>query len=197
MSATVLIVDDAREIRVLFRTVLSPHYTTFEACSGANALEMARQYVPDVVLLDLEMDGLDGYETCRRLRLMPELQSTRVIVVSAHSNAEDLQGAFDAGADDFVVKPVNPYELLSRVQLHMRLHSTLQIAIDLQSLTPCGEQLARAELDRSQEILAGTLLKLAENRDNETGQHLVQMREFTVLLARGTATRFGVRRADR
>jgi putative two-component system response regulator len=129
------------------------------------------------------MPGLDGYETCRRLKRMPELQSSRVIVVSAHSNADELQLAFDAGADDFVVKPVAMHELLSRVRLHMRLRRTLQLATELQSSELNSDQLALEALERSQEILAGTLLKLAENRDNETGEHLVRMAEYAVLLA--------------
>ena len=96
---------------------------------------------------------------------------------------EDLQAAFEAGADDFLVKPVNPPELLSRVRLHTHLRATLQRTTDLQSLVHFGDQPAQAALEGSQEILASTLLKLTENRDNETGEHLLRMSDYAVLLA--------------
>ncbi len=184
MKPQVLIVDDAPEIRRLFRGVLNPHYTIHEAASGERALDVAWRVVPDVILLGLEMPGLDGYDTCRRLKRRPELRSIRVIVFSVHSNADSLQMAFDAGADDFLVKPVDPCELLSRVQLHVRLRQSLQAATNLQLQQWHGDVLAQAALERSQEILAGTLLRLVENRDNETGQHLVRMRDYAVLLAK-------------
>ncbi len=181
MNTQVLIIDDAADIRLLFRTILTPYYTTQDAACGAEGLDILRQDVPALILLDLAMPGLDGYETCRRLKRLPELRSTRVVVVSGHSDTEDLQKAFDAGADDFLVKPVNPHELLSRVRLHMRLHGTLRTASDLRPPDLVGD--AASSLDRSQEILAGALLKLAETRDNETGQHLFRMRDYTMLLA--------------
>ena len=96
MNPHVLIVDDADDIRRLYSAILEPFYTVHEAASGEMALQAVHQHMPDVVLLDLAMPGLDGYETCRRLKRMIDQKSLRIVVVSSHSNPEDLQMAFDA-----------------------------------------------------------------------------------------------------
>jgi putative two-component system response regulator len=184
MKPHVLIVDDAPEIRRLFHAILSPYYCVREAHDSLEALRQVSRGAPDVVLLDLNMPGIDGYEFCRRLKHDPRQRPIHVIVVSAHATAADLQLAFEAGADDFIVKPVYPEELLSRVQLHTRLKKTLQVARDLTDREPSGLVVIPALLERSQEILAKTLLSLAEKRDNDTAQHVLRMRDYAMCLAR-------------
>jgi CheY-like chemotaxis protein len=149
MNQDVLIVDDAHEIRVMFRALLSPVYTVREASDGQDALAAVTRQAPAVVLLDLSMPGMSGYETCRRMKRMPELQTTRIVVVSADPDAEHLQQALDAGADDFMIKPVERYELLSRVRLHMQLRSTIALAVDLQVLELSRNAIAQPSSQRA------------------------------------------------
>jgi two-component system, OmpR family, KDP operon response regulator KdpE len=122
-SAKVLVVDDAPQIRRVLRTTLAAEgYTIFEARNGEQALEVFRSSLPDLVLLDANMPGMDGLETCREIRR----NSTVPIVMLTVRNAErDKVLALDAGADDYVVKPFGMQELLARVRAALRRTSFL------------------------------------------------------------------------
>jgi len=125
----ILVVDDtAANIRLL-EAVLGPHgYTIDRATSGAEALELLRASTPDLVLLDIVMPGLDGYEVCRRIRATSELELLPVVMITASSGQEKVR-ALEAGADDFVAKPFDQAELLARVRSLVRIkqyHDTIQ-----------------------------------------------------------------------
>ena len=118
--------DNPRNLNIL-RKALGEGFQFTAAASGEEALEVARRYRPDVVLLDIMMPGLDGYETCRRLRALPELSSAKILLVSAKGmTAERLEG-YSAGADDYVVKPFEPAELLAKVRVYARLKSIEEV----------------------------------------------------------------------
>ena len=120
-DATVLVVDDLPQNLRLMDAVLSPHgFTVLTASSGEEALAMLGERLPDVVLLDVMMPGLDGYETCRRIRQEPTTSFVPVVMVTASGDAEKVR-ATEAGADDFVTKPLNQAELLARVRSLVRV----------------------------------------------------------------------------
>ena len=121
---TVLVVDDDASIRRLFRALLSRTYAVREAASGEEAVEIISSWSPELVLLDIMMPGIDGYETCRRLKALPTEQSPQVIMVSGKSAPAEQARAFEVGADDYMIKPVDPAELRSRVELHFRLRES-------------------------------------------------------------------------
>jgi signal transduction histidine kinase len=121
----ILIVDDDDTIRQLLRRVLQKEYRLAEATTGEQALEMLPSFLPDLVTLDVQMPGIDGCTTCRRVRSSPLGQRILVMMVSAESTREDQARAYEAGADDYVVKLFDPSELLSRVRLHFRLRDAL------------------------------------------------------------------------
>jgi putative two-component system response regulator len=136
------------------------------------------------------MPGIDGFETCRRIKAGPLGKSLHVIIVSAKSSREDQLHAYDVGADDYVVKPIDRHELQSRVQLHFRLRDTVAQAETIQTeLATRHADLRRMAAERTQEILATqdvavfAMAKVTECRDNETGQHLVRMRAYSQTLA--------------
>jgi CheY-like chemotaxis protein/MinD-like ATPase involved in chromosome partitioning or flagellar assembly len=117
MSARILIVDDNPNALKLVGYML--HREGFEiavAQSGPEALDAAEADPPDLVILDIMMPEMDGYEVCRRLRAMPQTARTPVIMLTAKSRAEDRVMGFQAGADDYVTKPVLPAELVARVR---------------------------------------------------------------------------------
>ena len=154
-DATVLVVDDQPQNLRLMDAVLSPRgFTVLTASSGEAALELLGQRLPDVVLLDVMMPGLDGYETCRRIRAEPATSFIPVVMVTASGDAEKIH-AIEAGADDFITKPFDQSELLARVRSLVRIkryHDT--VTTQAAALAEWNEQLeARvdaqvAELER-------------------------------------------------
>jgi len=120
----VLVVDDNDDNRLLVRTYLANEgYGIREASSGERALDMVRQSLPDIVLLDVQMPGLSGYDVCERLRSMPNGGLVPVIMVTALQEPTDKVAAADVGADDFISKPLNKRELLTRVRSLLRIKS--------------------------------------------------------------------------
>ncbi len=132
MPAKILIIDDHEPTRNLIETILSRKgYHTLSASSGPAGLTLAAAEQPDLVLLDLTMPGMDGFEVCRHLRAQNSLSHIPIIMFTAKSLATDKLSGFNAGADDYLVKPTTPAELLRRVSAllerfagtsHARMH---------------------------------------------------------------------------
>lgn len=117
-SAKILIVDDAQPVRRVLRTALSAEgYTIFEAGTGEEALESIRQSTPDAILLDVNMPGMGGLETCRELRRTLDVP---IVMLTVRNAEHDKVLALDAGADDYVVKPFGMQELLARIRAALR-----------------------------------------------------------------------------
>jgi DNA-binding NtrC family response regulator len=119
-AASILVVDDTpANIGFLLETLSKAGYRVRVATDGETALEQAQYSPPCLVLLDVMMPGLDGFETCRRLRQHPKLAAIPVIFMTALSDAQDKVRAFEAGANDYITKPFQYEEVLARVQTHL------------------------------------------------------------------------------
>jgi two-component system KDP operon response regulator KdpE len=117
-SAKILIVDDAQQVRRVLRTALSAEgYTIFEAGTGEEALESVRKSTPDAILLDVNMPGIGGLETCREIRRTLDVP---IVMLTVRNAERDKVMALDAGADDYVVKPFGMAELLARMRAALR-----------------------------------------------------------------------------
>jgi two-component system alkaline phosphatase synthesis response regulator PhoP len=120
----VLVVDDEEPILELLRYNLEKSgYEVKTALDGAKAIDIAKKFIPDLVLLDIMMPKMDGVETCRRLRDIPELQKTFVVFLTARSEEYSEIAAFDVGADDYINKPIKPRALMSRISALFRRDS--------------------------------------------------------------------------
>jgi signal transduction histidine kinase len=127
VGVRILAVDDnARNIAILERC-LGHEFDLTPASSGLEAIEIARHLRPDAILLDIMMPGIDGYETCRQLRKLPELAGTKIIMVSAKAMTSERLEGYAAGADDYIVKPFDHEELLSKVRVYARLKSVEEV----------------------------------------------------------------------
>ena len=119
-KASILVVDDTpANIGFLLETLTKAGYRVRVATDGESALEQAQYSPPCLVLLDVMMPGIDGFQTCRRLRGMPSLAQIPVIFMTALSDAQDKVRAFEAGANDYITKPFQYEEVLARVQTHL------------------------------------------------------------------------------
>jgi two-component system, OmpR family, KDP operon response regulator KdpE len=118
ISAKILVVDDAQQVRRVLRTALSSQgYTIYEAATGEEALDSIRASVPDAILLDVNMPGMSGLETCREIRRTMDVP---ILMLTVRNSERDKVLALDAGADDYVVKPFGMQELLARIRAALR-----------------------------------------------------------------------------
>ena len=134
-QGAILIVDDTpMNLEVLVQELTDQDFEVFVAIDGESAIEQLQYARPDIILLDVMMPGIDGFETCSRLKQNPETQDIPVIFMTALTNTEDKVKGFEAGAVDYVTKPIEPEEVHARVKTHLtiqRLRTELQEANEL------------------------------------------------------------------
>lgn len=116
-----MVVDDEEDILELLKYNLQKEgFDVKTASNGIKAVEIARSYIPDLVVLDIMMPNQDGVETCRQLREIPDLQHTYILFLTARAEEYSEIAAFDVGADDYIVKPIKPRALMSRISALFR-----------------------------------------------------------------------------
>ncbi|MBI2262147.1 MAG: PleD family two-component system response regulator [Caulobacterales bacterium] len=126
MTARILVVDDVEpNVRLLEAKLTIEYYEVLTAMDGATALEIAAAERPDIILLDVMMPGMDGFETCRRLKADPVTRHIPVVLVTALDGREDKIKGLDVGADDFVTKPIDDVILFARVKSLVRLKAVM------------------------------------------------------------------------
>jgi response regulator RpfG family c-di-GMP phosphodiesterase len=189
--ARVLVVDDEPGLRKLCRHTLSdPDIVLDEAPTGAAGLEAASGSQYDLVLLDIGLPDVSGYDVLRRLREIPGGQHQRVLLLSGAASADDLAKSLSAGADDYLCKPFTPAQLQGRVRAALRLKTTLDKAGELQRhLQTVSNDLAKALNDRDGDLAqarSALVLALATavgQRSTETEGHLRRVQLYVKILA--------------
>jgi DNA-binding response OmpR family regulator len=126
-QGTILVIDDIPEnLTVLRKCLTAHHYRVAVARNGKVALERVKRIRPDLILLDLVMPGMDGFEVCRQLKEDDMTRAIPVIFMTALDTTEDMVKGFEAGAEDYVTKPLNYHEVLARVHTHVTLYKLQQ-----------------------------------------------------------------------
>ena len=115
----ILVVDDEPHIVNLIKLSLQDSFDIFEAFSGSEALAIAQKELPDLIVLDLMMPNMNGFETCSKLRTMADTKNIPVMILSAKSQIVDKFKSINAGADDYMVKPFDPVELVKRIEQNL------------------------------------------------------------------------------
>ncbi|MDZ4260906.1 MAG: response regulator [Pseudomonadota bacterium] len=133
-SQVVLVVDDAIDsIHMLNDVLEESHFTVLVALEGAQALTITKNIRPDIILLDAIMPNMDGFETCRQLKLNPQLADVPIIFMTGLSDTEHVVMGLNAGGVDYVTKPINPDELIARMRVHLanaRITQSARAALD-------------------------------------------------------------------
>lgn len=180
----IMLVDDVAEnLRILTDMLAEKGYTVRPVLSGKQAIGMARNDPPDLILLDITMPEMSGYEVCAALKSLPVLQDIPVIFISALTEAEDKVKAFEAGGVDYVTKPFKSNEVQARVATHLRLRFLHK---ELENHNVRLSEMVQAqvkEISESQMATIFALAKLAESRDDETGRHLERVRHYCGMVA--------------
>ena len=122
----ILIVDDHPTNIAIIEEVLGDDYHLATAMSGEEALAVAPRFSPHLILLDVMMPGIGGYETCRRLREHPTLYTVKILMVSAKAMKEERLEGYEVGADDYITKPFEAEELLAKVRVYLRLQAQVK-----------------------------------------------------------------------
>jgi putative two-component system response regulator len=166
LHKTILVVDDEPRNLAALRQVLEPTYALVFARNGTDALELARRLSPALVLLDIEMPGMDGYAVCRSLKADTVTAGIPVIFISAHTDSASEEAGFEAGGVDFIAKPVSLPVVRARVRTHLSL-----VQYEL--------------LERSHRDAVFMLGEAGHFRDTDTGVHTRRMASYAAALARG------------
>jgi putative two-component system response regulator len=173
---TVLVVDDTTEkIDVLVGT-LKDNYNVKAAINGEMALKIAQDSPPDMILLDVMMPGIDGYEVCRQLKEDFRTKHIPVVFVTAKIEMEDELRGLELGAVDYVTKPISPPVVMARVRTHLALH-------DQNRELDRKVRIKTAQLHETRLQIIEKLGKAAEFKDNETGLHVIRVSKYTRILA--------------
>lgn len=164
-QASILIVDDDPTNLRFLQEVLKNEYKVYAAPSGERALAFLEKALPNIILLDIEMPHMNGYEVIKRIKEDSKLKTIPILFLTAQEGREKEQEAFDLGAVDYILKPITPGIVLSRVGLHVELESykkDLEYKIDVRT----------SQLKLMQDAILDMLAGVTAYRDNETGGHI-------------------------
>jgi putative two-component system response regulator len=181
---TILAVDDAPMNLSLITGLLKSHYRVKVANSGEKALRIVHSDLPpDLVLLDVMMPDLDGIEVCRRLKDDPRTRHIPVIFLTAMAKSDDERIGLEAGAVDYITKPISPPILLARVKTHLQLKAGQDFLKDKNTYLESEVIRRTREVQAIQDVTILTMASLAETRDNETGNHIRRTQHYVRALA--------------
>lgn len=172
----ILVVDDTPANIDLLVAILQGDYEILAAISGERALKIVRSnHKPDMILLDIMMPGMDGYELCRQLKADPATSDIPIIFVTARTEVADETLGFELGAVDYITKPISPPIVRARVHTHLTLHDQRRaMALEVRERT--------RELKETRLEIIRHLARAAEFKDKDTGAHIIRMSHYSRLL---------------
>lgn len=183
-NSTILVVDDTPENLSIMSDLLRETYRVKVATNGERALRIAGGAdLPDLILLDVMMPEMDGYEVCRRLKADERTRDIPVIFLTARTDPKDEHHGLELGAVDFITKPVNPPLVQARVHNHLVLKTHADFLRDKATWLETEVQNRTRDLKNIKEAAIVALASLAETRDNETGNHIRRTQNYVRALA--------------
>ena len=191
---TVLVVDDTPDNVTLLSSLLKHSYRVKVANSGEKALNHVKgTEKPDIILLDIMMPGLSGYDVIRELKADPSTRDIPVIFLTALSSPEDEKQGLEMGAADYITKPISPPIVLARVKTQLQNKAAADFLRDQNAFLEAEVKKRTREVSAIQDVTILTMASLAETRDSDTGNHIRRTQYYVKRLAEALATnpRFG------
>ncbi|MEI7841766.1 MAG: two-component system response regulator [Gallionellaceae bacterium] len=183
-KATILVVDDTPANLSMMNALLKDDYVVKVANSGTRALQIAHaDGPPDLILLDIMMPEMDGYEVCRQLKLDVQTRDIPVIFLTAKSEVDDEQHGLELGAVDYITKPISPPIVMARVRNHLALKAAADFLRDQNDYLEQEVKKRTCEVIAIQEATIQIVTSLAETRDASTGNHIRRTQFYIQALA--------------
>ncbi|WP_409559353.1 two-component system response regulator [Accumulibacter sp.] len=183
-KATILVVDDTPDNLSLMSALLKDTYKVKVANHGDKGLKIAASATPpDLILLDVMMPDIDGYEVCRRLKAQPQTCNIPVIFLTAKAEPEDEQKGLALGAADYIAKPISPPILMARVATQLALKKSTDFLRNQNDFLSAEVARRTSELEAVQDVTILAMASLAETRDSETGKHILRTQRYVKALA--------------
>jgi putative two-component system response regulator len=183
-NASILVVDDTPGNLALMFDLLKDLYTVKGANNGESAIRIARsEHPPDLILLDIMMPGMSGYDVCRELKADPATHNIPIIFLTAKSDAEDEKAGFDLGAVDYITKPASPPVVLARIRTHLENKLARDFLQDQNAFLESEVIRRTSQVAAVQDVTILAMASLAETRDNETGNHIRRTQFYVMALA--------------
>jgi putative two-component system response regulator len=180
----ILVVDDTPDNLIMMSELLKDEYKVKVANNGEKALKISQsQTPPDLILLDIMMPVMDGYEVCRQLKSNPQTQHIPVIFLTAKTDATDETKGLEIGAIDYITKPINPAILMARVKTHLDIKRMQDFLLNQNSFLKAEIIKRTREITAIQDVTIHAMASLAETRDNETGNHIRRTQNYVRVLA--------------
>ncbi len=188
VNYNILIVDDVLDnIQVAMNILKEDGYDFSYAKNGENALTLLKENNFDLILLDIMMPGIDGYEVCKRMQNDPRLCDIPVIFLTAKADTDSMAKGFEVGGVDYITKPFHANELLARTKTHLELYKAKKVLqnnnLTLQTKLKLEHDRIFTELEKSQKEMIFVLTELVESVSDETGKHIRRVAEYSRLLA--------------
>ena len=178
----ILIVDDESINLSVLKKLLSPYFLVRACRSGESALQVIMDAKPDLILLDILMPGMDGYETLSRMRKDPRNDDIPVIFVSALDSGVDEEKGFQLGAVDYIAKPFSPAIVVERVRVHLELKQSRDRLKNQNQWLEKEVNRRMQENQFIQDVTLNIITQLAETRDADTGNHILRTKSYVQIL---------------
>ena len=180
----ILVVDDTPDNLSLMSGLLKDKYKVKLAINGEKAIKIAQAPdKPDLILLDIMMPGLSGYEVCQILKNDPATRDIPIIFLTAMTATDDEKKGLELGAVDFITKPVNPPIVMARVATQLQVKAAADFLKDQNAYLETEVIRRGRELAAIQDVTILAMASLAETRDNDTGNHIRRTQHYLKLLA--------------
>ena len=184
-KSTVLVVDDTPDNLMLMHSLLNMDYKVKVANGGEKALKIVNSDAPpDLILLDIMMPEMDGYEVCRQLKANAATRDIPVIFLTAKAEIEDERRGLELGAVDYITKPISPPIVLARVKTQLSLKASADFLRDKNEFLEQEVTRRTREVAAIQDVTILTMASLAETRDSDTGNHIRRTQYYILAIAR-------------